>query len=48
MSNFLHYDVWDEITNLFRNVNGGTVDVWEWIISSHALRDMWLLIRAGI
>ena len=28
--NYIHYIVWDEITCLFQNVKGATVDVWEW------------------
>ena len=29
--NNIHYKVWDEITYLFPNFNGVTVEVWEWI-----------------
>ena len=31
MSNYIHYNVWDEITYPFPNFNGGTVEVWEWL-----------------
>ena len=31
MSNYIHYKVWDEITYPFPNLNGKTVEVWEWI-----------------
>ena len=31
ISNYVHYKVWDEITYLFPNYNGPTVEVWEWI-----------------
>ena len=31
ISNYVHYNVWDEITYPFPNFNGGTVEVWEWI-----------------
>ena len=31
MNNYIHYKVWDEITYLFPNFNGATVEVWEWI-----------------
>ena len=44
ISNFSHYDVWDEITNLFPNVNGGTVEVYEWI-SNVISRFTWHVIR---
>ena len=27
ISNHIHYKVWDEVTYLFLNVNGGTVEV---------------------
>ena len=40
--------MWDEIIYPFPNVNGCTVDVWEWVNSFHALLGMWLLILAGI
>ena len=29
--NYIHYKVWDEITNPFPNFNGGAIEVWEWI-----------------
>ena len=31
VSNYTHYKVWDDITYLFPNSNGWTVEVWEWI-----------------
>ena len=31
ISNYTHYNVWDEITYLFLNFNGATVEVYEWI-----------------
>ena len=41
--------MWDEINYPFPNFNGYTVEVWEWwVISSHTLLGMWLLIHAGI
>ena len=43
ISNYIHYKVWDEITfpfpNLLKFGNG-------WVISSHTLFGMWLLIHA--
>ena len=33
ISNYIHYKVWDEITYPFRNFNGATVEVWEWMIN---------------
>ena len=49
-SNYIHYQVWDEINYPFPIFNGaGDVEVWEQIlISSHILLDMWLLIHSGI
>ena len=32
--NYIHYDVWDEITNPFPNFNGYTVEVLEWVSNS--------------
>ena len=29
--NYIHYKVWDEITHPFLNLNGATVEVWDWI-----------------
>ena len=29
--NYIHYEVWEEITYPFPNFNGYTVEVWEWI-----------------
>ena len=31
MSNYIHYNVWDEITDPSPNLNGGTVEVLEWM-----------------
>ena len=31
ISNYIHYNVWDEITYPLPNFNGGTVEIWEWI-----------------
>ena len=31
ISNYSHYNVWDEIAYPFPNFNGITVEVWEWI-----------------
>ena len=31
LSNYIHCKVWDEITYLFLNFNGATVEVYEWI-----------------
>ena len=31
VSNYIHYKMWDEITYIFPNYNGLTVEVWEWI-----------------
>ena len=31
ISNYIHYKMWDEITNPFTHFNGATVEVWEWI-----------------
>ena len=48
ISNYFHYNVWDEITYLFPNFNGCTVEVWEWINNSiHTLPGMWLLIHVS-
>ena len=49
MSNYTHCKIWDEITDLYSNFNGATVEVWNGkVISSHTLLGMWLLIHAGI
>ena len=29
--NYIHYNMWDEITYPFPNFNGATVEVWKWI-----------------
>ena len=31
ISNYIYYKVWGGITNSFPNLNGATVEVWEWI-----------------
>ena len=31
VSNYIHYDEWDEITKPFSNFNGATFEVWEWM-----------------
>ena len=31
MDKYIHYKVWDEITYLFLNFNGETVEDYEWI-----------------
>ena len=31
VNNYIHYKVWDELTYPFPNLNGTTVEVWEWI-----------------
>ena len=49
ISNYVHYNMWGEITYPFPNFNGYTVEVWEWISNlSHVLLGMWLLIHAEI
>ena len=41
--------MWGEITYLFRNCNGCTVEIWEWIRNfSHTLKMMWLVIHGRI
>ena len=30
-SNYMHYEVWGEITYRFRDFNSAAVEVWEWI-----------------
>ena len=41
--------MWDKITHTFLNINGATVEVWEWISNlSYTLLGMYLLIHAGI
>ena len=35
ISNHMPSEVWDEITYPLWNFNGSTIEVWEWIISSH-------------
>ena len=49
ISNYNHYNVWDEISYPFPNFNGATVEVWEWISNfAHTSHCMWLFIHAGI
>ena len=31
ISNYIHYIVWDKITNSFPNFNCATVEAWEWL-----------------
>ena len=33
ISNYIHYKMWDEITYIFPNFSGATIEVWEWISS---------------
>ena len=33
MNNYIHFKVWDETFNPFPNINGCTVEDWEWISS---------------
>ena len=49
ISNYIHYNVWDESTYPFPNFNSATVEVWEWISNfiphSHAVsanRILWV------
>ena len=46
----INHKVWDEITHPFPNLNGYTVEVWEWISKFTALTllTVWLLVHAGI
>ena len=47
--NYIHYKVFDEITYLFPNFKGCTVEVWEW--KRHFiphLTEQWLHVHAGI
>ena len=48
ISNHIHYKVWDEINNIFPNVNGATVDVFEWISNFVPHFPGHVLIHAGI
>ena len=34
ISNYIHYEMWDEITYAFPNFNVATVEVWEWMSNS--------------
>ena len=49
-SSYIHFSMRDEITYPFQNFNGAEPLKFEngWVISSHALLGMWLLIRVGI
>ena len=31
LSNYIHYKIWDEITNPFTNFTGATFEVWDWM-----------------
>ena len=31
ISNYIHYEMWDEIIYPFLNFNGATIEVYEWI-----------------
>ena len=49
ISNYIHYNVGNEITYPFPNFNGAAIEVWEWIsdlISNFT--SVWLPIHAGI
>ena len=35
-SNYIHYNVWDDITYPFPNFNSGAVEVWKWISNYRA------------
>ena len=48
ISNHIHYKVWEEINNIFPNVNGATVDVFEWISNFVPHFPGHVLIHAGI
>ena len=51
ISNYIQYQVWDEVTYPFPNFNGEAVEVWEWISNSIPHLDLlskWLLIHAVI
>ena len=49
ISNYIHHNMWNEITYPFPNFNSAIVEVCEWISnSSHSLPGMGLLIHAGI
>ena len=43
INNYIHYNVWDEITYPFPNFNGYTVDGREWTNTG-----MWLLIHVKV
>ena len=48
IDNYIHYEMSDEITYTFPNFKRYNQGNLEWIISSHTLLSMWLLIHAGI
>ena len=49
ISNYIHYNVWDEITYPFLKFNSATVEVQEWISNFIPyLLSMWLFIHVGI
>ena len=37
ISNFMHSKMWDEITYPFPNLNGATVEVWEWKFTTYVI-----------
>ena len=49
INDYIHYKVWDGITYPFPNINGSTVEVWEWNsnFTPHFI-GMWLLIHTGV
>ena len=34
ISNYIHYNTWDEITYPFPNFNSAAIEIWEWISNS--------------
>ena len=49
VSNNVQYIAYDEIRYPFTNLNGAIFEVWnEYVIPSHTLRSMWLIIHAEI
>ena len=50
ISNYTHYEMWNEIIYPFAKLNGCTVEVWKWICNfiPHFCLDMWIFIHAGI
>ena len=48
INNYIHYKVWDAITNQFLSLNGAKFDVRKCIINFFPhFTDMWLRIHAG-